>query len=266
MAGSGEAADQVVRMSMEAGEVALKITGQGAKQLAVLLYAIAKEQKKTRGRVRMESLIRSGKPLTVFSIKERDLKAFVEGAKQYGVLYCAIRNPRGHADGMVDVMVKEEDAVRINRIVERFQFADLRQTASLQAEIEQARAGRSTGPEERMEQTAADTEQLLDDLLEPQPRQEGAPPDLPFPAETEHSRPSEPTFEKPNRSGGTISEQPESRPSVRRELTRLQAKQKQAEQARNPAERSPAGGRSGGSGAVPAAKTGRHKQGTGKER
>ncbi len=259
MAGSGEAADQVVRMSMEAGEVALKITGQGAKQLAVLLYAIAKEQKKTRGRVRMESLIRSGKPLTVFSIKERDLKAFVEGAKQYGVLYCAIRNPRGHADGMVDVMVKEEDAVRINRIVERFQFADLRQTASLQAEIEQARAGHSTGPEER-------TEQLLDDLLEPQPRQEGAPPDLPFPAETEHSRPSEPTFGKPNRSGGTISEQPESKPSVRRELTRLQAKQKQAERARNPAERSPAGRRSGGSGAVPAAKTDSHKQGTGKER
>ena len=45
---SGEAADQVVRMSMEVGEAALKISGAGAKQLAVLLYAILKEQKKTR--------------------------------------------------------------------------------------------------------------------------------------------------------------------------------------------------------------------------
>ena len=43
---SGEAADQVVRMSMEVGEAALKISGEGAKQLAVLLYAILKEQKK----------------------------------------------------------------------------------------------------------------------------------------------------------------------------------------------------------------------------
>ena len=34
---SGEAADQVVRMSLEVGEAALKITGAGAKQLAVLL-------------------------------------------------------------------------------------------------------------------------------------------------------------------------------------------------------------------------------------
>ena len=39
---SGEAADQVVRMSLEVGEAALKLTGVGAKQLAVLLYAIMK--------------------------------------------------------------------------------------------------------------------------------------------------------------------------------------------------------------------------------
>ena len=67
---SGEAADQVVRMSLEVGEAALKISGAGAKQLAVLLYAILKEQKKTRGRARLETLVRSGRPLTVFSVKE----------------------------------------------------------------------------------------------------------------------------------------------------------------------------------------------------
>ena len=43
---SGEAADQVVRMSLEVGEAALKITGAGAKQLAVLLYAVLKETEK----------------------------------------------------------------------------------------------------------------------------------------------------------------------------------------------------------------------------
>lgn len=46
---SGEAADQVVRISMEVGEAALKITGAGVKQLAVLLYAVLKEQKKNKG-------------------------------------------------------------------------------------------------------------------------------------------------------------------------------------------------------------------------
>ena len=117
---SGEAADQVVRMSLEVGEVALKISGTGAKHLAVMLYAVLKEKKKTKGRVRLETLVKSGRPLTVFSVKESDMKQFVQEAKRYGVLYCAVRNPRGSSDGLVDVIVKEEDTPRINRIVDRF--------------------------------------------------------------------------------------------------------------------------------------------------
>lgn len=153
---SGEAADQVVRMSLEAGEAALKISGAGARQLAVLLYAILKEQKKTRGRARLETLVRSGKPLTVFSVKESDLKKFVQEAKRYGILYCAVRDPKGSSDGMVDIMVKEEDAPRINRIVERFRFASVTEAAQIKTEIEKSREekshtkgkGRSAGKEE----------------------------------------------------------------------------------------------------------------------
>ena len=140
---SGEAADQVVRMSLEVGEAALKITGAGAKQLAVLLYAVLKEQKKTKGRARLETLVRSGKPLTVYSVKESDLKQFVTEAKRYGILYCAVRNPKGSIDGMVDVVVKEEDAPRINRIVERFKFASVTEAAQIKTEIEKSREEKS---------------------------------------------------------------------------------------------------------------------------
>lgn len=146
---SGEAADQVVRMSLEAGEAALKISGTGAKQLAVILYAILKEQKKTKGRARLETLVRSGKPLTVFSVKESDLKKFVQEAKRYGILYCAVRDPKGSRDGMVDIMVKEEDAPRINRIVERFKFASVMEAAQIKTEIQKSREekGRSAPAE-----------------------------------------------------------------------------------------------------------------------
>lgn len=144
---SGEAADQVVRMSMEVGEAALKISGEGAKQLAVLLYAILKEQKKTRGRARLETLVRSGKPLTVFSVKESDLKKFVQEAKRYGILYCAVRDPKGSSDGMVDIMVKEEDAPRINRIVERFKFASVTEAAQIKTEIQKSREEKSNAKE-----------------------------------------------------------------------------------------------------------------------
>lgn len=142
---SGEAADQVVRMSLEVGEAALKISGTGAKHLAVMLYAVLKEKKKTKGRVRLETLVKSGRPLTVFSVKESDLKQFVQEAKRYGVLYCAVRNPRGSSDGLVDVIVKEEDAPRINRIVDRFQFASVTEAAKIKTEIERTRAGKEAG-------------------------------------------------------------------------------------------------------------------------
>ena len=45
----GEAAEQIVRMSLEGFEVAAKITGAGAKNIAILLYSILKEEKKTKG-------------------------------------------------------------------------------------------------------------------------------------------------------------------------------------------------------------------------
>ena len=50
MSYSGDAAEQVVRMSLETGEVAVRLAGSGAKQLAILLYAILREQKRRRVR------------------------------------------------------------------------------------------------------------------------------------------------------------------------------------------------------------------------
>lgn len=143
---SGDAAEQIVRMSLETGEAALKISGAGAQQLAVLLYAVLKEQKKTRGRARIETMVRSGKPLTVFSVKKGELREFVKEAKRYGILYCAIQSPKGKSDGLVDIMVKEEDAPRINRIVERFRLA------SVKVEPELRKGRQETGKETGLQQ------------------------------------------------------------------------------------------------------------------
>ena len=248
---SGEAADQVVRMSLEAGEAALKITGTGAKQLAVLLYAILKEQKKTKGRARLETLVRSGKPLTVYSVKESDLKEFVAEAKRYGVLYCAVRNPRGSADGMVDVVVKEEDAPRINRIVERFKFASVTEAAKIKTEIEKSKAEkkaeRSSSSEKEPDKTKKEQsgekksvpgqeqpekgqeDKLMDELLGEPVRKEGKQQN-PSLAKTEKSRLSEPISVKPDKTAEGTSKlyapsAPE-KPSVRKELRKIQAERK----------------------------------------
>lgn len=239
---SGEAADQVVRMALQTGEVALKITGEGAKQLAVLLYAILKEQKKSKGKARMETLVRTGKPLTVYSVKESDIKEFVKEAKRYGVLYCAVRNPRRSKDGMVDVIVKQEDASRINRIIKRFRLASVSEVAQIKSEIVQSRAEKGkiladqkkpmqAQPEpERGTPEKADADKLVDELLGAPVHKEGEKTENPFPAKTEKSRLSEPISVRPDKTAEGTSKlyapSVPKKPSVRKELKEIQAARK----------------------------------------
>ena len=48
MNSSGDAAEQVVRLSLEGTEVALKLTGAAAKNIAAALYTIFKNKDKTK--------------------------------------------------------------------------------------------------------------------------------------------------------------------------------------------------------------------------
>ena len=66
----GDAAEQVVRLSLEGVEVAAKITGNGAKNIALLLYATLKQEQKTKGKARLTSMLKSGKELKVYTITQ----------------------------------------------------------------------------------------------------------------------------------------------------------------------------------------------------
>ena len=92
MTNGGDAAEQVVRLSLEGFEVAAKLSGAAAKNIAVLLVSVLKQEQKTKGKARLTNMIKSGKELKVFSIPNKDLKKFTEQAKRYGVLYCLLRD------------------------------------------------------------------------------------------------------------------------------------------------------------------------------
>ena len=117
---SGDAAEQVVRLSLEGMEVAAKITGSAAKEVAALLYAALKnrDKNKIKGRQRLTSMLRSGKELTIFTVKNKDMARFVADAKRYGVVYCVLREAKDNPHGVSEIMVRAEDAAKINRIVE----------------------------------------------------------------------------------------------------------------------------------------------------
>lgn len=126
MTSGGETADQAVRMTLQgievAANVALNAGGTAAKSLAVTLYAILTDRKKVKGKTRLQTMLKSGKELKVFAIRHEDLKVFCEEAKRYGVLYCVLKE-KNNTDGIVDIMVRAEDASKISRIVDKFELA-----------------------------------------------------------------------------------------------------------------------------------------------
>ena len=260
MSYSGDAAEQVVRLSLETGEVAVKLAGEGAKQLAILLYAILQEQKKTKGKTRLTNMLRSGKELKVFAVKDSDLQLFCREAKKYGVLYCVLKD-RDATDGITDIMVRAEDASKINRIFERFNLATV-DMAEIRSEIERSRQEQQAEVPEAPAAAEPMTEQEVDELLDAMlsPPQEG---ELPVPERTapepeqdmdeflaavlgasptreegqtenptegriEKSRQSEPTSKpKEPAAPGTSDPQERSRPSVRKELDAIKAEQRE---------------------------------------
>lgn len=126
MNNSGDAAEQVVRLSLEGMEVAARITGNGAKDIAILLAAALKEEHKTKGKARLSNMIRSGKELKVFTVRQGDLEKFAKEAKRYGVLYSILKD-KGNEDpnAQVDVIARADDASKISRIMERFNLTSL---------------------------------------------------------------------------------------------------------------------------------------------
>lgn len=223
---SAEAAEQVVRMSLEGAEVAVRLAGSGAKHLAILLYSILKDQKKTRGKIRLTNMLRSGKELKVFAVMDNELRTFCEEAKKYGVLYTVLKD-RDSSDGLTDVMVRAEDASKVNRIFDRFHLTTV-DMGSVKAQIEQARSEKAQKEEQEVpeddlpEKPKTEKEKLdefMDKLLS---EEEPSDPNREEGKETK-SLPSEPSSERKqptgkDRDSRTVSEK---RPSVKKELEEI---------------------------------------------
>ncbi|NCE97913.1 PcfB family protein [Emergencia sp. 1XD21-10] len=238
----GEAAEQIVRMSLEGFEVAARITGAGAKNIAILLYSILKEEQKTKGKARLTNMLRSGKELKVFTVKNGDLKKFTQEAKKYGVLYCVLAD-RGNKDpnAEVDVIARAEDASKISRIVERFNLASV-DAASIVTEAEKSK-GAKTKPKDAAKTAEAkdgqpepdiglqgkeEKDRLMDALMgKPIKKEENAP--NPSLAKTEKSPLSEPTSEQQRKSAEGATMIKTEKPSVREELRKIKEGRKEQE-------------------------------------
>lgn len=207
---SSDAAEQLVRISLNTLETTAKISGVGATQVAKLIYAVYQQSGQTKGKTRLTNMLKSGKELKVFAVADKDLQKFCTEAKEYGVLYCVLKD-RDANDGITDIMVRAEDASKISRIFERFNLAQV-DVASVAQTIEKEKV--PVNKEEEIEE-------FLDKLLL---GNEGKKQNS-VKARTEKINQSEPSSE--NRKA--VNSSKDSKPSVRQQLNNLKAQESKIE-------------------------------------
>ena len=179
----GESAELLMKMMLNGSEVLIKLTGSGAKNVAVLLYSVLREQNKTKGSERLSNMLRSGKKLRVYTFQEKDLQKFKEVAKQYGILYTVLKD-KDHTGGVFDVLVRAEDEHKLARVIERFGFAHV-DTASLRAEILREKQEREAEKKEEgkgeVKQESSQEEQKAEPISE---QEKADAPEAPSPNQT----------------------------------------------------------------------------------
>ncbi len=230
MTNSGDAAEQVIRISLEGVDYALRITGAAAKNIAAFLIAAFKSdgtdgKLKLKGKERLVNMLKSGKDTKIFAIKNSDLKQFAVEAKRYGVTYCVLKDKNSTPESTVEIMVTESDAGKISRIMDRLEFA-----AVDIATVESA-------PAEREAPDRDDTDKLVDMLIDEDGKAKTDEPVLeqtlnPTQAGTEKSPPSEPRSKTLSESaeGTRETKKPESVREFLRERTAQNMKKREEKQ------------------------------------
>ena len=122
--GGGEAADQLVRMMLSGGEVAVRLGGSAAKNLLAMSLALAKNHKKISGKIRMGKMLQQTRDLRVFPMTQEEYREFRHKAREPKLLYAAIQNskdPNG-PKSMVDVVMPATEVERANLVFQKMMY------------------------------------------------------------------------------------------------------------------------------------------------
>ena len=202
----GDAADQIVRYSMEGMEHTLRISGSIAKNLAVLIVAVMKDQKKTRGKTNLLRMLKEQRAMKFFTIPHDRLREFAGEAKSRGLLYVVIRDKKNPKSA--EIMVFADDAAKVNRVLDKMNLDFVKSEAG-EAVVEQAQV--------------REAEHLFD-VGEVSPSGEN------FTQAEKAENLSEPSSHNSASFSGQETSWKGDKPSVRQELKKIEAEQKQRRQ------------------------------------
>lgn len=148
--GGGEAADQLVRMMLSSGEVAVRLSGSALKNMLALTLALAKDHKRISGKVNLGKMLRETRDLRQFPMTPEQYRQFQKLAKKQKLLYSAIHDRDDHGR-LIDVIMPVTELDRANQIFERilYQEPDRRSERQTQEQPEKAVSEQQKGRQER---------------------------------------------------------------------------------------------------------------------
>lgn len=234
MSTASDSADEFVKMLLNGTEVVARLTGSMAKEMAIMLYAMSKERNEHKtGKVRLDKMLKSKGSFKIFSINKENLEDFKRGAKKYKIPYSAIYvKGNQNKEGIIDIVVKEDDAVLVNRIVENYNLITVNQS-KLDEVLEKAEKENPIQvPKEKTEiqkeiQEKNTSQDLLNKLMKKQNNKEENentnPSNIPV---TEKEVPSENLLKANEKTEGTKKEE---KPSIRKKLDTIKKQNEEKE-------------------------------------
>ncbi len=86
---TSETADEFVKVCIDGMDRILRISGVGAKNIAMMLIAMSKEKQQTKGKTRLTNMLKTRKAFKNFYDKSRRFeKVFARGKKIWRFILC----------------------------------------------------------------------------------------------------------------------------------------------------------------------------------
>ena len=120
---SGEVADLLVKEGLEAARIATELSAKGLVHAAALLAAMVKQNYKVVGKVGIEKLMKeTNAESVIIPIKAADYEKFQKIAKQFGVLYAAVRH-ESKETGVMHIVSNMNYSAQLNAVMEAMDYA-----------------------------------------------------------------------------------------------------------------------------------------------
>ena len=120
---SGEVADLLVKEGLEAARIATELFAKGLVYAAALLAAMVKQNYKVVGKVGIEKLMKeTNAESVIIPIKATDYEKFQKIAKQFGVLYAAVKH-ESKETGVMHIVSNMNYSAQLNAVMEAMDYA-----------------------------------------------------------------------------------------------------------------------------------------------